>query len=450
MIRLLIVALILLSAVARSHAENVRYGQCHNNLTLNANVITQIQIWLRENGHNPGSVDGVIGEGTRLAIKDYRRKHNLGQSNKIDFSLLIAALGPDVSVAACSNKDRSQPLAFKSKFVKAPTGLRGPAKIVGPRVCAQCHKREAAKWKLSTHYSSFRDLTRKRRTKIIARKMGIKRVKSQGLCLFCHFTNQLKKQKLQPISGVSCESCHAPGKDWLKVHSEFSGKTKRTESKAHAKVRWAKSEHLGMIRPKALYYMAKNCMNCHLVPNEKLVNVGGHIAGSKFNLVSWSQGEVRHNTWYSRKNNPAPAKKKRMMYVVGLAVELETALRAVGRATEKNTYAVSMARRVSVTRKKLKKIVGALPQVKELVDLIEASGSVRLSLNNNAALSAAANKVASATLKFVNNYDGRSFRAIDRWLPNPRKYRGAPPPSSSSPPPPKVEIPFDTLSSGLY
>jgi len=138
------------------------------------------------------------------------------------------------------------------------------------------------------------------------------------------------------------------------------------------------------------------------------------------------------------------------MYVIGLAVELETALRAVGRATKKNTYTVSMARRVSVTRKKLKKISGALPQAKELVDLIKASGSVRLSLNNNAALSAAANKVAVATLEFAGKFDGRSFRAIDRWLPNPGGYKGAPPPPPPPPPPPKEEIPFESLSSGLY
>ena len=31
------------------------------------------------------------------------------------------------------------------------------------------------------------------------------------------------------------------------------------------------------------------------VPEERLVNVGGHTAGSAFELVSWSQGEVRHN-----------------------------------------------------------------------------------------------------------------------------------------------------------
>ena len=97
-----------------------------------------------------------------------------------------------------------------------------------------------------------------------------------------------------------------------------------------------------MIRPKAMYTLAKNCYGCHVVPREKLVNVGGHPAGSKFELVSWSQGEIRHNLWYGngKDNKLASAKRKRLMFVVGLVVELETALRAVGKATQKKSYAV--------------------------------------------------------------------------------------------------------------
>ena len=87
-----------------------------------------------------------------------------------------------------------------------------------------------------------------------------------------------------------------------------------------------------MIRPRSLYQLAKNCYGCHVVPQEDLVNKGGHRAGSDFELVSWSQGEVLHNTWYSKgkDNVAASAERKRMLYLVGLGVELETALRARG------------------------------------------------------------------------------------------------------------------------
>ncbi len=31
--------------------------------------------------------------------------------------------------------------------------------------------------------------------------------------------------KEEPVAGISCESCHSAGQDWIKVHSGFSGKT---------------------------------------------------------------------------------------------------------------------------------------------------------------------------------------------------------------------------------
>jgi len=299
-----------------------------------------------------------------------------------------------------------------------------PAKIVGPNACAECHKSETAAWKTSHHFSTFRDMPRGKDTKAIAKKMGIKRVKADSLCLDCHFTSQVVKNKPKPIAGISCESCHSQGKDWLKIHSEFSGKKKATESKAQAADRWKKAEAAGMIRPKALYDLAKNCYSCHVVPQEKLVNVGGHSAGSAFELVSWSQGEVRHNSWYTKGNTPASANRKRIMYVVGLAVELESSLRAVGKATQKKAYAVSMARRASAARKKLIKVAKALPDAKELLEIIKASKSAKLKLNNDAALSAAADKVAMATLAVLGKYDGSAFGGVDKLIPGADKYKG--------------------------
>ncbi len=299
------------------------------------------------------------------------------------------------------------------------------ANVVGPNACAECHKTETANWKTTLHFRTFREMPRRKETKEIAKKMGIKRVKSDALCLDCHFTSQLVKNKPKPVAGISCESCHSPGKNWEKVHSKYmGGKTK--EPAGGAAIRWKASEDAGMIRPSNLYKLAKNCYNCHVVPEEKLVNVGGHPAGSAFELVSWSQGEVRHNTWYTKENSPASAKRKRILYVVGLAVELETALRAVGKATQKKAYAVSMARRASAARKKLIKVAKALPEAPELIAVIKASKSAKLKLNNEAALNAAADKVGMATMSVVSKYDGSSFAAIDALIPGADKYKGKP------------------------
>ena len=220
-----------------------------------------------------------------------------------------------------------------------------PAKIVGPNACAECHKQEAEAWKGTHHFKTFREMPRNTEANEIAEKMGVRRIKSESLCLNCHFTVQQKNNKEEPIAGISCESCHGAGQDWIKVHSGFSGKKEKTETKAEEEARWKLADSKGMIRPRSLYQLAKNCYGCHVVPQEDLVNKGGHRAGSAFELVSWSQGEVRHNTWYSKgkENVPASAARKRMLYLVGLGVELETALRAVGKATVRKPYAFEMA-----------------------------------------------------------------------------------------------------------
>jgi len=303
-----------------------------------------------------------------------------------------------------------------------------PAKVVGPNECAECHKIETEVWKATHHFKTFRSMPRSKQARAIANKMGIRRIKSESLCLDCHFTMQKVAGKLKAVAGIACESCHSAGKDWSKVHSGYSGKKKNTETKEEAKARWAKTAGLGMIRPQAMYQLAKNCYSCHVVPKETLVNKGGHPAGSKFELVAWSQGEVRHNLWYTegKKNRHASKARKRLMFVVGLAVELETALRAVGKATQKKSYAVYMARRAAAARKKIIGAAKILTNVPELMTAARAAAAAGLKLNNDAQLSAAADKVAAATKQLVAKYDGSTFGAIDRAIPGPNKYMGKP------------------------
>lgn len=246
-----------------------------------------------------------------------------------------------------------------------------PAKIVGPTQCTECHKETGAVWEATPHFATFRKMPKEKKGREIAKKMGFKRIKAGSLCLDCHFTSQPKGDKLKPIAGISCESCHNAGADWIKVHSGFSGKKKDTESPEEAKQRWIKSDAAGMIRPKEMYTWAKNCYGCHTVPNEKLVNVGGHTPGSDFELVAWSQGQIRHNLWYTKKNDEAPQARKRLMYVVGQAVELETSLSAVGKATEEKDYAVKMMARAKKAQDNFAKIAAALnmPEIKAIAGL---------------------------------------------------------------------------------
>ena len=301
-------------------------------------------------------------------------------------------------------------------------------KMIGPAKCAECHKTETEVWKGTHHFSTFTELTRRKEANDIAERMGMRRIKSESLCLDCHFTTvEAAGGGREAVAGISCESCHGAASAWQPIHSGFSGKKEGQETPEEIALRWEKSEAAGMIRPQNMYRWAKNCFSCHVVPNEKLVNTGGHKAGSPFELVTWSQGEVRHNTWHNKgaANAPASLNDRRLMFVVGRAVELETALRAVGKATEKASYAVSMAQRAQAARQAIAALNGYL-KIEELTQMEAAAGSAGLKLNNDAALSAAADKVGAITRQIVGTYDGSTFGALDPVLPSDAAYKGTP------------------------
>ena len=306
-------------------------------------------------------------------------------------------------------------------------GAPDTEKVQGPDECAECHKKETENWKSTSHFSTFSELPRDEDAKAISDRLGLKRIKSESVCLSCHFTSQLRKGRAKPIAGITCESCHNAGADYMKRHSEFSGKKKETESEAEAQQRWADAEAAGMIRPHMLYELTKNCYSCHIVPQEDLVNTGGHTAGSEFELVAWSQGEIRHNTWHNGgSDNPVAAvERQRIMYAVGLAVELEEALRAVGKSTASARYAVAMAKRAHAARRKLREAAKTLP-MPEFMEMLRAAHSTNLRLNNGPALEAAADQVGAAAKQLASNQDGTQLAAIDALIPGPDKYKGKP------------------------
>jgi hypothetical protein len=304
-----------------------------------------------------------------------------------------------------------------------------PQNVVGPQACIECHKAEAQIWQQTHHFNTFRDMPRSDKAEEISKKMGVKRIKVESLCVTCHFISMPKDGEVAPVAGIACESCHGAGKAYLKVHGGFSGKKQDSETAAERDKRWQASEAGGMVRPLMLYQLAKNCYSCHIVPQERLVNVGGHQAGSPFELVSWTQGEIRHNVWYTNgKSNPEASQNiKRKMYVVGAAVELEESLRAVGKATENATYAVTMAQRAQAAAQRLSAVAQGL-QLPETADMIKEASGAHLRLNNGAELSAIADKVGRDARQFVERYDGSTLGPIDALIPGPNQYKGKPQP----------------------
>ncbi len=303
---------------------------------------------------------------------------------------------------------------------------RDPALVIGPDACGECHDRSVDSWKLTHHSTTFKDLPRSKKGREIAKKMGLKRIKAGGDCLTCHFTTAMDGGKESQIGGITCESCHGAGKDWVDVHSEFGGKDVKAENEdpAHKTKRYQESEAAGMIRPIDLYGLAENCYGCHSVPNEKLVNVGGHAAGSAFELVAWSQGEVRHNLWYSDSNTEASVERRRVMYVVGRMLDLEFAYRGLSEATEKAKYAVKMAKRAKIAKNALTKVDAAISSA-EVREVLKIAGGIKLKLNNKDAYLKAAAAVAEQAKK-VAAMDGGSLAGIDPLLPAASKYKGKP------------------------
>jgi hypothetical protein len=302
-----------------------------------------------------------------------------------------------------------------------------PTKVVGPEKCAECHKAEVEAWKGTHHFDTVNTMHRSDRAQAIAEKLGLKSIKRDSVCLECHYTRQAQGDV---IAGVSCESCHGAARDWLNIHNDFGGTgvTQESESPDHRKRRIEQSIAKGMHRPDEPYALVVQCFACHNVPEEKLVNVGGHQPGSVFELVSWLEGEVRHNYASGHGNREDSPERRRVLYVVGQMVALETNLRDLAKATEKNTYAVQMAKRAAAARDTLKKISDAVkvPEIDQT--LAGNAGSVELKLNNQAALAKAADEAGAAARRFAATADGSRLAGVDPLLPPPSQYKGTPHP----------------------
>ena len=294
-----------------------------------------------------------------------------------------------------------------------------PAKVLGAENCKECHAPIFAAWEKTHHFLSFAAGTgdkpamhRSDEAKAILKKMGERSAK-RGACVQCHYTGQASDTgRIKTISGTSCESCHSGGKEWNKIHSNKENPNALKES-----------EPLGMIRPHMTYAVAANCFTCHTVPNEELVNKGGHTAGSAFELVSWSQGEIRHNLQKSEgKSNPeASAEHKRMLYIVGRLLDLEYGVRGLAQATADGAYAQAMTKRVQNAKARLTEIASVDKAIGDIAALVEDG---QLKAGNAAALKAAADRISKASQAFSKANDGSKFTAIDSKIPGPDHYKG--------------------------
>jgi hypothetical protein len=299
-----------------------------------------------------------------------------------------------------------------------------PAKAVGPETCAKCHADEYAVWQRTAHakiFASETPLHRRPQALEIQKNLGIRLIKSDSLCLNCHFTPRRVSGKVTAIAGVSCESCHGaagpPQGGWLNVHNMFHDQQthRLSEKPAERQQREDRNFGLGMFAGGHLYDLLSRCYQCHMVPDEHLVNVGGHTAGGDFDLLGRYES-IRHNfvSGERAKNVDLTPERKRQYYVLGLALNLEYGLRGIAAASEQGAYVRALVRKVGVAEKR----IAALQRkanLPELATLATVADSVKLDPGSRAA-AAAAGRASIATRHLLQGSEVARMAAIDSLL----------------------------------
>ncbi len=302
-------------------------------------------------------------------------------------------------------------------------------RMVLPERCGECHAAEFEVWEATAHATGFDTLHRRDRAKEIYRSLGLRLIKrgtdeTTPSCLSCHYTPVVRRDTLRAGAGVTCESCHGPARDWVSVHNDYGvaeadfQRAALLETAEHRTRRVADSRAAGMRRPSDLYDVAANCFGCHTVPNEDLVNRGGHSTGSDFEMVDWSE-RIRHNfldsyrTADGRANAERPREWKRRMYVVGRALDLEYAVRGLAAATRQDElYFAAMGDRAGAAVDELLEIADRV-DLPALGEIIAAWDAVDVSVGDPARLRAAADLMRASTRRFIAAEDGARLAALD-------------------------------------
>lgn len=296
------------------------------------------------------------------------------------------------------------------------------AKTVTAEACAECHAYEYDKWEQTKHATSFATMHRMQSAEVIARAMGFKLMKRESLCVKCHYLGVEKGGQLRATSGVSCESCHGPARDWIDLHNDYGkGADFRTESAEHKARRIAQSKANGMFRPSELYYVVANCFQCHTVPHERLVDVGGHTTGSDdFEFVQRA-GRIQHNFLQAQfdansiHNVDRSPERKRIMYVVGRTIDLEYGLRGVAAAQQNGAYRRAMEQRVRRALNNVKAINkrASIPEVREILRMVE---TVEISNTRGKSLLNLADGIGGASRRFIAGNDGSRLSTVDELI----------------------------------
>jgi hypothetical protein len=299
---------------------------------------------------------------------------------------------------------------------------------VGAEECGQCHKKEFKAWNRSTHSVVLSDRDDDEvieKSEEYAEALGIDDIEAAPECSSCHFTYFFDEDDDEQVTGVDCESCHGVGKQWMDIHSDYGSvggapiENPEDEDPLHREQRWAQSEAAGMLRPGNIAAVTSNCLDCHTGPGDRIVNEGGHTAGSDFDLPRWLAGEVRHNFHRTNQGQNAEitAERRRQLYVLGRALQLQYALVGLSSSTEGTPYNSAMQGRAREAITALEAIESAAPTA-EIASIVTIGKSTPLVSSDATATESAAEKIADQAAQFGANHDGSALSAIDPLIPS--------------------------------
>lgn len=237
---------------------------------------------------------------------------------------------------------------------------------VGPKTCQECHRAEHDVWKGTEHFKAFRGAHKHKNAKAIAEASGTgKSMRKNKTCMTCHYTEIGGKAK----AGPSCESCHGGASKWVKTHNDLGAgvKSSADESASHKKSRLAAAQKAGMIHSSMVYDIAENCNACHTMQKidpamaGKLIDAGHPINGS-YELVKYSQGQVRHRFYPPdiTKNQKMNKAELSRMFLTGHAAGLVYATKVL-KSADNAKYKAAMEQRVADAKKAIGAAQGSVP-----------------------------------------------------------------------------------------
>ena len=156
---------------------------------------------------------------------------NNGPAFSTDAQAAVEEVQPVAPVATESAQERGESLE-ETKAAAVPEKIWASEvpvhDYIGAKKCSLCHNKAAKGdqyqiWKGSAHANAFQTLGTPE-AKAVADALGIADPQQSGKCLRCHSTAYaFGEQKVTDIisveEGVSCETCHGPGKDYMKLEA---------------------------------------------------------------------------------------------------------------------------------------------------------------------------------------------------------------------------------------